>query len=108
MIDRPCLNPGDAVVWENRVFHAAERNVSDRVRKAIMIQYGFQWLKPGDHMSYCEEMLSTCDPITRQLLSNGDFNPDGSITKQQGSASLSAWCAANGIEYVPAQRAAVR
>ncbi|MGH2952431.1 MAG: phytanoyl-CoA dioxygenase family protein [Solirubrobacterales bacterium] len=90
---RPKVKPGDAVIWENRTFHAPERNTSADVRKAIMIQYGYRWLRPVDYLTHPPELLERCDPVTRQLLDSTDLNPDGSMTRMKGSKSLLEWAA---------------
>ncbi len=88
---RPSVKPGDAVIWENRTFHAPERNTSANVRKAAMIQYGYRWLRPVDYMRHRPELLAQCDPVTRQLLDSSDLNDDGSLTRMKGSTALIEW-----------------
>lgn len=94
---RPRVRPGDAVIWENRTFHAPERNVSPNVRKAVMIQYGYRWVRPVDYRSHSSELLSRCDPVARQLLESTDFNDDGSMTRMKGSQALIEWASQNGL-----------
>jgi ectoine hydroxylase-related dioxygenase (phytanoyl-CoA dioxygenase family) len=94
---RPEIQPGDAVLWENRTFHAPEINTSPNVRKAVMIQYGYRWVKPVDYVAHPPQLLDRCDPVTRQLLDSGDFNDDGSMTRMKGSQALNDWAAAQGL-----------
>jgi ectoine hydroxylase-related dioxygenase (phytanoyl-CoA dioxygenase family) len=91
--ERPDVRPGDAVLWENRTFHAAENNTSVNVRKAVMIQYGYRWVRPVDYVTHPRELLDRCDPVTRQLLESTDFNDDGSMTRMKGSRALAEWAA---------------
>jgi ectoine hydroxylase-related dioxygenase (phytanoyl-CoA dioxygenase family) len=88
---RPEIEPGDAVLWENRTFHAPENNVSSNTRKAVMIQYGYRWLRPVDYLDHPPELLAKCDPVAAQLLSSHDFNEDGSMTRMKGSKALNEW-----------------
>ena len=94
---RPAVGPGDAVLWENRTFHAAENNESADVRKAVMYQYGYRWLRAVDYISHPPELLERCDAVTRQLLATHDFNEDGSMTRMKGSKALIDWAAEHGL-----------
>ena len=94
---RPRVRPGDAVIWENRTFHAPERNTSANVRKALMIQYGYRWLRPVDYLRHRPELLARCDPVMRQLLDSSDINEDGSMTRMKGSKALIDWAARHSL-----------
>jgi Phytanoyl-CoA dioxygenase (PhyH) len=95
--ERPDTHPGDAVIWENRTFHAPERNTSPNVRKAVMFQYGYRWLRPVDYITHPPELLSRCEPAARQLLAAHDFNDDGSLTRMKGSQALQDWAEEHGL-----------
>lgn len=63
------LNAGDAVFFENRIFHTAAPNRSDRVSKVIIYGYAYRWMKPEVYLEAPDERsLVHADPITRQLL----------------------------------------
>jgi ectoine hydroxylase-related dioxygenase (phytanoyl-CoA dioxygenase family) len=63
------LNAGDALLFENRIFHTAAPNRSDRTSKVIIYGYAYRWLKPEVYLeSPDEQQLLQTDPITRQLL----------------------------------------
>lgn len=94
---RPAPKPGDAVIWENRTFHAPERNTSPDVRKAVMVQYGYRWLRPADYLTHPRELLDRCDPVARQLLDASDINDDGSMTRMKGSKALNEWAEQHGL-----------
>jgi ectoine hydroxylase-related dioxygenase (phytanoyl-CoA dioxygenase family) len=91
------IRPGDAVVWENRTFHAPETNTSPNARKAVMVQYGYRWLRPVDYLDHSPELLARCDPVAHQLLSSHDLNDDGSMTRMKGSRALDEWAAEHGL-----------
>jgi len=63
------LNAGDALLFENRIFHTAAPNRSDRTSKVVIYGYAYRWLKPEVYLELPDEQqLLQTDPITRQLL----------------------------------------
>ena len=60
--------PGDAVIFEQRLWHAVGSNTSSITRKSLFYGYGYRWLRPMDYVTMPEELLARCDPIRRQLL----------------------------------------
>ena len=63
------LNAGDALFFENRIYHTAAPNRSDRVSKVVIYGYAYRWMKPEVYLENPDEQqLLTTDPITRQLL----------------------------------------
>lgn len=65
----PQLKPGDALFFENRIFHTAAPNRSQRTSKVVIYGYAYRWMRPEVYLeSPDEEQLVAADPITRQLL----------------------------------------
>jgi ectoine hydroxylase-related dioxygenase (phytanoyl-CoA dioxygenase family) len=63
------LNAGDALFFENRIFHTAAPNRSERTSKVVIYGYAYRWMKPEVYLEAPDEQqLLTVDPITRQLL----------------------------------------
>lgn len=63
------LNAGDALFFENRIFHTAAPNRSDRTSKVVIYGYAYRWMKPEVYLENPDaQQLLTVDPITRQLL----------------------------------------
>ncbi len=63
------LDAGDALFFENRIFHTAAPNRSDRTSKVVIYGYAYRWMKPEVYLETPDEQqLLTVDPITRQLL----------------------------------------
>jgi ectoine hydroxylase len=62
--------PGDAVVFENRLYHAVGPNLSPIVRKTIFMGYTYRWLRPLDYVVQPPELERKVldDPIRWQLL----------------------------------------
>jgi len=63
------LNAGDALFFENRTYHTAAPNRSDRISKVVIYGYAYRWMKPEVYLENPDEQqLLAMDPITRQLL----------------------------------------
>jgi ectoine hydroxylase-related dioxygenase (phytanoyl-CoA dioxygenase family) len=63
------LDAGDALLFENRIFHTAAPNRSDRTSKVAIYGYAYRWLRPEVYLeSPDEQLLLQTDPVTRQLL----------------------------------------
>jgi ectoine hydroxylase-related dioxygenase (phytanoyl-CoA dioxygenase family) len=63
------LKAGDALFFENRIYHTAAPNRSDRVSKVVIYGYAYRWMKPEVYLENPDEQqLLASDPITRQLL----------------------------------------
>jgi len=63
------LNAGDALFFENRIYHTAAPNRSDRISKVVIYGYAYRWMKPEVYLENLDEQqLLPTDSITRQLL----------------------------------------
>jgi len=63
------LNAGDALFFENRIFHTAAPNRSNRVSKVLMYGYAYRWMKPEVYLEVPDkQLLERADPIVYQLL----------------------------------------
>ena len=63
------LNAGDALFFENRIFHTAAPNLSDRTSKVLIYGYAYRWMKQEVYLENLDErLLAKADPVTRQLL----------------------------------------
>jgi len=63
------LNAGDAFIFENRIFHSATPNRSNRTAKTLMYGYAYRWMKPEVYLEVPDKaLLATADPVCRQLL----------------------------------------
>jgi ectoine hydroxylase-related dioxygenase (phytanoyl-CoA dioxygenase family) len=66
--------PGDALMFDRRIWHVRSGNRSDLTRKAVFFGYTYRWVmrrdQPADH-------LPGLTPIQRQLLGAGDGTGDG-------------------------------
>lgn len=63
------MNAGDAFLFENRIFHTATPNRSDRTSKVIMYGYSYRWMKTECYLEIPDKKyLAKADPVARQLL----------------------------------------
>lgn len=63
------LNAGDALFFENRIFHTASPNRSDRVSKVLIYGYSYRWMKTEVYLEVPDKrLLEKADPIVYQLL----------------------------------------
>jgi ectoine hydroxylase-related dioxygenase (phytanoyl-CoA dioxygenase family) len=92
----PLLQPGDCLLFENRTYHAGAVNLSDHVRKGIMVGYGYRWVMPMDFRRQSEEFVEKLSPLERFLVGEPfddvkGFQPDG------GANPLADWCKAHDL-----------
>ena len=89
------LNAGDAVLFENRIFHTAAPNRSDRTSKVLMYGYAYRWMKPEVYLEIPDEvLLQKADPIERQLL--GGYRDVDTVPW-----ALQRWAKTHGVEPEP-------
>lgn len=63
------LDAGDAVIFDNRTFHTAAPNRSERVSRVLMYGYAYRWLRPEVYLEQPDaRLLGVADPVARQLL----------------------------------------
>jgi ectoine hydroxylase-related dioxygenase (phytanoyl-CoA dioxygenase family) len=98
----PDLQPGDAVLFENRTWHCPGFNSTGRVRKAVIMEYGYRWLRRRTREQLIRnQLIEGRDPVTRQLL--GDLGPDADFAYARGTGSkaIEEWCARHGLTCEP-------
>ncbi|WP_367132925.1 MULTISPECIES: phytanoyl-CoA dioxygenase family protein [Streptomyces] len=87
----PDITGNDAVLFENRTWHASGINLSGQPRIAVMMQYGYRWLHPVDDPYTNLRNDPALSSIERQLLGAPDRNADGSLAKGKGAEPLRSW-----------------
>jgi len=91
------LNAGDAFIFENRIFHTATPNRSNRTSKVLMYGYSYRWMKPEIYLEVPDKaLLSKAGPVARQLL--GEYRDVDTVPW-----ALQDWAKKNGVlpETVP-------
>ena len=91
-----CCQPGDAVFFDRRLWHARSENDSDITRKGLFYGYGYRWLRSKDNMTIPQEMFERNDPIRQQLLGGGT-NANGHFTPKDADVPLKVWLEEKGI-----------
>ena len=71
-------NPGDALVFDRRMWHSRSRNFSDITRKIFFLGYTYRWIRPLDPMplEYAEPFWDELTDVQKQLLGDGPNLPD--------------------------------
>lgn len=63
------MNAGDALLFENRIYHTATPNRSNRTSKVLMYGYAYRWMKTEVYLEVPDKaLLGKADPVARQLL----------------------------------------
>lgn len=63
------MSAGDAFLFDNRLFHTAAPNLSNRTSKVLMLGYAFRWMKQEIYLETLDaSYFKQTHPITRQLL----------------------------------------
>ncbi len=93
----PLLNPGDCVIFEYRTWHAGAPNFTDFTRKAVMIGYGYRWLKPMDYIKQELSFVEKLSDIEKYLVGE-EVDDTQEFQPQGGLNPLNEWCAEHGVE----------
>ena len=87
----PLLQPGDCLIFENRTWHAGAANLSDHIRKVIMIGYGYRWVMPMDFRKQEAEFVARLNPL-EQFLVGEPFDDIKTFRPAGGANPLRDWC----------------
>ncbi|HEY1356897.1 MAG TPA: phytanoyl-CoA dioxygenase family protein [Thermoleophilaceae bacterium] len=62
--------PGDALVFDRRLWHSRSENLSPHTRRAIFLAYTYRWIRPRDHLGFDPARVSIrrLSRVRRQLL----------------------------------------
>lgn len=65
--------PGDAFVFDRRLWHSRSVNRCDVIRKMVFVGYTHRWIRPLDEVDYRNAMpgFESLSPLRRQLLGDG-------------------------------------
>jgi ectoine hydroxylase len=89
-----CVNRGDAVFFDRRLFHARSPNHSPIVRKVLFYGYGYRWIRTKDDTTIRPDLFAKCDPIRKQLLGHGT-NCNGFFSPKDEDVPLKVWIEEN-------------
>jgi ectoine hydroxylase-related dioxygenase (phytanoyl-CoA dioxygenase family) len=84
--------PGDAVVFQQRLWHSVGPNRSGVTRKNVYVGYCHRWVKPLDYVLPDPALLAGATPLERQLL--GEFSSEMTFwLPREHELPLRAWLA---------------
>jgi ectoine hydroxylase-related dioxygenase (phytanoyl-CoA dioxygenase family) len=63
--------PGDAVIFDRRLWHMRGRNLSDVTRRALFTAYTYRWVRARDDLHVRADLLDAVTPVRQQLLGAG-------------------------------------
>jgi Phytanoyl-CoA dioxygenase (PhyH) len=89
------LDAGDALLFENRIFHTGAPNLSERCSKVVMFGYSYRWMKTETYLEIPDpRLVQKADPVTRQLL--GAYRDIDTPPW-----ALQRWASRHGVQPVP-------
>ena len=59
--------PGDAVIFDRRLWHMRGENRSDATRKALFLAYTYRWIRPRDDLALPPALVAQMSPVQRHL-----------------------------------------
>jgi ectoine hydroxylase len=59
--------PGDAVIFDRRLWHMRSDNRSALTRKALFLAYTYRWIRPRDELDLPATLVARMTPVQRQL-----------------------------------------
>lgn len=91
--------PGDAVLFDRRLWHARSDNYSHITRKAMFFGYTYRWIAIRDENDRIplSGLDATLTPVQRQLLGLIDRGGDHAWGHEPGSTPLYGWLAERGL-----------
>ena len=95
-----CVNRGDAVFFDRRLWHARSPNHSPFVRKVLFYGYGYRWIRTKDDTTIRPDLFEKCDPIRKQILGHGT-NCNGFFSPKDEDVPLKVWIEEH-LEEAPA------
>ena len=87
------VRAGDAICFENRIFHSAAPNLSERLSKVIIYGYAYRWMKTDQYLDPPDPkvLARARSAIDFQLL-GGYYNVD------EAPQALIDWAVAHGSD----------
>jgi ectoine hydroxylase-related dioxygenase (phytanoyl-CoA dioxygenase family) len=95
------LAAGDAFLFENRLFHTAAANLSDRTSKVVIFGYSYRWMGGSADDPALINSALLGDAALRQGLGPIESQLLCGRSGAQGGAALASWAAHHGVERPP-------
>nr|MBA3848121.1 phytanoyl-CoA dioxygenase family protein [Planctomycetota bacterium] len=88
----PELEPGDALLFENRTWHAAAVNTSAITRRCAIYGYSYRWMRPDDWEAQDPALTQRLDAIGRDLVTPMRWrDEDGRFSLKANIPALHDW-----------------
>ena len=88
---QPVCKAGDAVFFENRIFHTKSPNLSDHTSKAIIFGYSYHWMRNGYYIEDLDAaVVGHLSDIEKQLL-DIRLSDNPNYRARPNSYSLTDW-----------------
>jgi len=84
------VKAGDAVIFQQGVYHAGAPNYSEQTRVVLYYGYNFRVSRPIDYDTMPQELLAKCSPIGKQLLGHRETHL-GYYIPTDADCPLKAW-----------------
>jgi ectoine hydroxylase len=87
------MNPGDAVIFDQRLWHASRSNESSTARRTIYYGYAYGQLRPLDYETIPMSVLEGCTPIAKQMLGHrlSSFRAYSFYSPEEEDVPLKKW-----------------
>ena len=85
-----CVNRGDAIFFDRRLWHTRSYNHSSIVHKVLFYGYGYRWIRTKNDTTIRPDFFLACDPMRRHLLGDGT-NCNGYFTPKDEDVPLKVW-----------------
>jgi ectoine hydroxylase-related dioxygenase (phytanoyl-CoA dioxygenase family) len=59
--------PGDAVIFDRRLWHMRGDNRSEHTRRALFLGYTYRWIRPRDDLALPATLIARMSPLQRHL-----------------------------------------
>jgi ectoine hydroxylase-related dioxygenase (phytanoyl-CoA dioxygenase family) len=89
--------PGDALIFDQRLWHAAAPNITERPRICLFFAYGYRWLRPDDYREMSVDILERVSPVRRQLL-GATVTESGYYLPTAADIPLREWIVMGGVQ----------
>lgn len=76
-IKKITANAGDVLVWDSRIWHGADRNITNNTRWAIIATFGCWWVKPFMDIPHSlpQKIYNKCDNEEKSILGYCSITP---------------------------------
>jgi len=100
---QPVCKAGDALFFENRIFHTKSPNLSDRTSRVVIFGYSYSWIRNGFYLGNLDDdVIADLSDIEKQLL-DVPLSDNPNLSARPNTYPLTDWAEEHGVtpEQVP-------